>query len=58
MPEGLIGRMSLPTDVGARRDRLAEYREAGLTLPIIAPRVSGPNAGVTAKRIIRDNAPT
>lgn len=57
VPEGLIDRMSLPTDAGARRERLAEYREAGLTLPIIAPRVSGPNAGVTAKRIIRENAP-
>ena len=57
VPEGLIDRMSLPTDAGSRRERLAEYREAGLTLPIIAPRVSGPNAGAAAKRIIRDNAP-
>ena len=57
VPEGLIDRMSLPTDAGARRERLAEYREAGLTLPIIAPRVSGPNAGATAKGIIRENAP-
>ena len=57
VPEGLIDRMALPTDPEARRERLAEYREAGLTLPIIAPRVSGPNAGATAKQIIRDNAP-
>ncbi len=57
VPEGLIDRMSLPTDAEARRERLAEYREAGLTLPIIAPRVSGPDAGATAKRIIRENAP-
>jgi alkanesulfonate monooxygenase SsuD/methylene tetrahydromethanopterin reductase-like flavin-dependent oxidoreductase (luciferase family) len=57
VPEGLIDRMSLPTDAGARRERLAEYREAGLTLPIIAPRVPGPDAGATAKRIIRDHAP-
>lgn len=57
VPEELIDRMSLPTDAGARRERLVEYREAGLTLPIIAPRVSGPSAGATAKRIIRDNAP-
>ncbi len=57
VPEGLIDRMSLPTDAGARRERLAEYREAGLTLPIIAPRVSGPNAGATAKQIICENAP-
>lgn len=57
VPQGLIDRMALPTDPGAKRERLAEYREAGLTLPIIAPRVSGPNAGAMAKRIIRDNAP-
>ncbi len=57
VPEGLINRMSLPTDPEARRERLAEYREAGLTLPIIAPRVSGPDAGATAKQIIRENAP-
>ena len=57
VPEGLINRMSLPSDAGARGERLAEYREAGLTLPIIAPRVSGPNAGATAKQIIRENAP-
>ena len=57
VPEGLINRMSLPADPGAKRERLAEYREAGLTLPIIAPRVSGPDAGATAKQIIRENAP-
>ena len=57
VPQGLIDRMALPVDPGAKRERLAEYREAGLTLPIIAPRVSGPNAGAMAKRIIRDNAP-
>ena len=57
VPEGLIDRMSLPPDPGARRERLAEYRDAGLTLPIIAPRVSGPNAGAAAKQIIRENAP-
>ena len=57
VPQGLIDRMALPSDVGARQERLAEYREAGLTLPIIAPRVSGANAGATAKQIIRENAP-
>ena len=57
VPDGLIDRMSLPADPGTGRERLAEYREAGITLPIIAPRVSGPNAGTTAQRIIRANAP-
>ncbi len=57
VPRGLINRMSLPSDPGARKERLAEYREAGITLPIIAPRVAGQNAGETAREIIRANAP-
>ena len=57
VPAGLINRMSLPSDPGARQERLAEYREAGITLPVIAPRVAGPNAGETARAIIRANAP-
>ncbi|MCE2501137.1 MAG: LLM class flavin-dependent oxidoreductase [Dehalococcoidia bacterium] len=58
VPEGLIDRMSLPSDPVARKERLAEYREAGITLPIIAPRISGPNAFASAKKIIQANAPT
>ncbi len=58
VPEGLIDRMSLPSDPVARKERLAEYREAGITLPIIAPRISGPNALASAKKIIQANAPT
>lgn len=54
---GLIDRMSLPSDPVARKERLAEYREAGITLPIIAPRVSGINAAASAQEIIRANAP-
>ena len=57
VPDGLIDRMSLPSDPEARKDRLAEYREAGIALPIIAPRVSGPNAFASAQEIIRANAP-
>ena len=57
VPEGLIDRMSLPADPGARKERLAEYREAGITLPIIAPRISGHNAVASAREIIRANAP-
>ena len=57
VPDGLIDRMSLPSDPEARKDRLAEYREAGITLPIIAPRVSGRNAFASAREIIRANAP-
>lgn len=57
VPQGLIDRMSLSADPGARKDRLAEYREAGITLPIIAPRASGANAAASAEQIIRANAP-
>ena len=57
VPQGLIDRMSLPADSGARQERLAEYRDAGISLPIIAPRVSGQNAGESARAIIRANAP-
>lgn len=57
VPQGLIDRMSLPGDPVARKERLAEYREAGITLPIIAPRVSGENAAASAQEIIRANAP-
>ena len=57
VPDGLIDRMSLPADPGARRERLAEYRSAGITLPIIAPRVAGKDAGASAMEIIRANAP-
>ncbi len=57
VPQGLIDQMSLPADAGARKERLAEYREAGITLPIIAPRISGQNAFASAQEIIRANAP-
>ena len=58
VPDGLIDRMSLPSDEVARKERLAEYRESGITLPIIAPRVSGSNAFASAQEIIRANAPS
>ena len=57
VPQELIDRMSLSSDPVARRERLAQYREAGITLPIIAPRVAGAAAGASALEIIRANAP-
>ena len=39
------------------RDRLQSYREAGVTLPIIAPRTSGPHAAEKTKAVIRALAP-
>jgi alkanesulfonate monooxygenase SsuD/methylene tetrahydromethanopterin reductase-like flavin-dependent oxidoreductase (luciferase family) len=57
VPEGLIRSMSLPSEPAERRERLAQFREAGITLPIIAPRLGGPDACSVAKQIIRANAP-
>ena len=57
VPEGLIRRMSLPAAAGERRERLQEYRDAGITLPIIAPRLGGADPFATAQQIIRANAP-
>ena len=39
------------------KERIQAYRDAGVTLPIIAPRTSGPNAAEKAKQIIRALAP-
>ena len=57
VPDALIRSMSLPADAGERRERLAQFREAGITLPIIAPRLGGPDAYSVAQQIIRANAP-
>ena len=39
------------------RERIQAYRDAGVTLPIIAPRTSGPNAAERTKEVIRALAP-
>ena len=57
VPDDLINKMSLPSHPDHRRERLEQFREAGITLPIIAPRLSGPDPFATAQRIIRANAP-
>ena len=57
VPEGLIRRMSLPAGAVERRERLQAYRDAGITLPIIAPRLGGTDPFATAQQIIRANAP-
>ena len=38
-------------------ERIQAYRDAGVTLPIIAPRTSGPGAAERAKGVIRALAP-
>ena len=57
VPRGLIDKIAL---VGTRddvRQGLENYRKAGITQPIISPRVSGPTAKEQAMEIIRACAP-
>jgi probable F420-dependent oxidoreductase len=57
VPDALVDAISVagtPADV---RARVAAYRAAGLALPIISPRVGGPDAKVQAMEAIRACAP-
>ena len=57
VPSALLDKMSL---VGSReelRQRLQEYRESGISLPVISPRASGPDAKKQAMEVIRACAP-
>jgi probable F420-dependent oxidoreductase len=57
VPAGLIEKIALVGSPGRCRSRLEEYREAGITQPIIAPRVLGPQAKEQAMAAIRACAP-
>ena len=57
VPNGLIDTMALVGSPDQVRQRLANYREAGITQPIVSPRVSAPNAKEKAMDIIRACAP-
>ena len=57
VPSGLIREMALVGSVDECRARLQEYRQAGITLPIISPRIAGENAKQQAMSIIRACAP-
>jgi hypothetical protein len=39
------------------RERVERYREAGLMLPVVSPRVAGPDARRAALEVIRALAP-
>jgi alkanesulfonate monooxygenase SsuD/methylene tetrahydromethanopterin reductase-like flavin-dependent oxidoreductase (luciferase family) len=58
VPSGLIQEMALVGEVEECRNRLQEYRDAGITLPIISPRIAGPGAKQQAMSIIRACAPS
>ena len=57
VPSGLIDQIGLVGTVDDVRGKLADYRNAGITLPIVSPRFMGEGAKEQALEIIRACAP-
>jgi alkanesulfonate monooxygenase SsuD/methylene tetrahydromethanopterin reductase-like flavin-dependent oxidoreductase (luciferase family) len=57
VPSGLIDKIGLVGTAQEVREKLAGYREAGITLPIVSPRFMGEGAKEQALEIIRACAP-
>ena len=57
VPAGLLDKMALLGTPEEYRQRLQEYRQAGITLPVISPRMLGPDAKGNTMRVIRACAP-
>jgi 5,10-methylenetetrahydromethanopterin reductase len=57
VPDALIDAVALAGTPATCRERLAAYRRAGLALPIVSPRVSGPDALKMARTAIEACAP-
>ncbi|MCH7713823.1 MAG: LLM class flavin-dependent oxidoreductase [Chloroflexi bacterium] len=57
VPTGLIDKIGVVGTPEQCRAKLEEYRDAGITLPIVSPRVSGPGAKESAMEVIRACAP-
>lgn len=57
VPAGLIEKIALVGSAEKCRSKLDEYRRAGITQPIISPRISGANPKEEAMQIIRACAP-
>ena len=57
VPAALIEKLGVVGTPEQCRERLQEYREAGISLPIVSPRVSGPGATERAMDVIRACAP-
>lgn len=57
VPDELIDAVALAGTPQQCRDRIAAYRRAGLALPIVSPRVAGPDAKQAAMAAIRACAP-
>ena len=57
VPDALVEAVALVGPAEACRARLDQYRDAGLTLPIVTPRVDGPDAMAEAVAALRALAP-
>jgi probable F420-dependent oxidoreductase len=57
VPDALVEAVALVGPAEDCRARLAAYREAGLALPIVTPRVDGPDALTQALAVVRAMAP-
>lgn len=57
VPDALIEKIALVGSPEKCREKLDQYRQAGITKPIISPRVSGPKAKEQAMEVIRACAP-
>ena len=57
VPAGLIDKIGLIGTADECRQKLADYRKAGITLPIVSPRFMGAGAKEKAWEIIRTCAP-
>jgi probable F420-dependent oxidoreductase len=57
VPDALVDAVALAGTPAECRERLARLRQAGIRLPIVTPRVAGPDAARTAMDAIRALAP-
>jgi alkanesulfonate monooxygenase SsuD/methylene tetrahydromethanopterin reductase-like flavin-dependent oxidoreductase (luciferase family) len=57
VPVGLIEQITVTGGPEECRERICGYREAGITLPIVVPRVSGPDAVRQALKVLEACAP-
>ena len=57
VPEALIDKIALVGSAETCLEKLEQYRQAGITQPIISPRVGGPKAKEQAMKVIRASAP-
>jgi probable F420-dependent oxidoreductase len=57
VPDALVEAVSVAGTPSACRERLARLREAGIRLPIVSPRATGPDAARAAMEAIRALAP-